>query len=124
MHLSDSIALYRKRTTLYHGRLGHDATLLLATTATYAAHIQLLNIFSEENDDVYNRRLEVARASMAVVNEAGSGDLAYLHVLLGVSASSHCAEQNTLAPLPLMLVNLDTCVRSSGARTSQAKISW
>jgi len=84
-HLSESIASYRRRTELYTGRQGHDATLVLATTATYAAHIQLLNVYADEDSAAYRRRLDIARASMTVVNEASAADSGYLHILLGLT---------------------------------------
>ncbi|KDQ07181.1 hypothetical protein BOTBODRAFT_615635 [Botryobasidium botryosum FD-172 SS1] len=83
--LSEDIASYRGRTQLYTGHQGHDATLILATTATYAAYIQLLNIYVDGDSSVYQHRLEIARASMAIVNEASAADRGYLHILLGLT---------------------------------------
>lgn len=83
--LGESLSRYREKNGLYSNITSHDGVLVLSITATHAAWIQLLNISAECDQTSWDRRLEIARASMAIVREAIAADPACLHLLLGVS---------------------------------------
>jgi len=83
--LGESLSRYREKNGLYSGITAHDGVLVLAITATHAAWIQLLNISAEQDSVSWARRLEIARASMAIVREAIAADPACLHLLLGLT---------------------------------------
>ncbi|KDQ12512.1 hypothetical protein BOTBODRAFT_417597 [Botryobasidium botryosum FD-172 SS1] len=75
---------YRQRIcpTFDHARRtespGHDSTLIAAMSMMYAALIQLLNIFADQ-DAMYERRLQIARECAYLAAEACHQDLDLLH---------------------------------------------
>ncbi|KDQ12513.1 hypothetical protein BOTBODRAFT_34477 [Botryobasidium botryosum FD-172 SS1] len=83
-HLADSMVAYRQRVCPTFDRarctesLGHDSTLIAAMSMMYAALIQLLNIFADQ-DAMYERRLQIARECAYLAVEVCSLDPNLLH---------------------------------------------
>lgn len=90
IYLSDHISLYIKdiRTTLHADvkHDGYDATLVLARSLANAALIQLLGTRADQDVLFYFRRLQVARSTLLIVQEAITAGT--IHLLLWVRYTS------------------------------------